>query len=512
MTDNVTVPFMLEHCASIVLLPTRAALFEAAVTRHEGVIGPNGQFCVATGQFTGRAADDKYIVAGDPKIEFGPAGKTLSSDAFTGLVKRAQAYLHNRQVYVVDFVAGQIKGRVITELAWQALFTSNLLQRVDQPHETPDLTIVALPGFTSGGETCGFKSDAAIACDLANGLVIIAGTAYAGEIKKSVFTYASYVLPLKGELPMHSSVTIGEDGSSAVFFGLSGTGKTTLSADPDRILLGDDEHVWTDDGVLNIEGGCYAKVINLSFKKEPEIWQACHTFGTVLENVLLKEEGDRVLDFSSSELTENTRAAYPLSAIASATSYGVMAAPPTNIIMLTCDAYGVLPSVAKLSYDAAIFHFLSGYTAKIAGTEAGIKEPKATFSRCFGAPFMPHRPQVYADMLKQKLETHQPNVWLVNTGWVRGPYGVGQRIDLGVTRDIIKQILASDSGGFAQNEFRHDDALNLDIPVGVLYGDPTWDNKEAYAEARQKLVDLFQKNTRETMSGVSEAVLKAGPR
>lgn len=507
------IQFLLSECADIVVCPNKHDLYEEAILRQEACIGSDGQLCVATGEFTGRASDDKYIVTSEglsPTVEFGGAGRALSPEMFKTLTSRAQAYLNGKRVYVIDFIAGSIKGRVITELAWQGLFASNLLRTVSEPHESVDLTILAVPGCTSGGESVGFRSNVAIACDFANGVVVIAGTAYAGEIKKSVFSYASYVLPEAGVLPMHSSVTTNVAGlGGAVFFGLSGTGKTSLSADPSRLLLGDDEHAWTDEGIYNIEGGCYAKVINLSYAKEPGIWTACHQFMTVLENVGMTES--RVLDFSSNRLTENTRAAYPLFQIEQSHVPGVTVEHPKNIIMLTCDAYGVLPSVAKLSKEAAIYHFLSGYTAKIAGTEAGVKEPKATFSRCFGAPFMPHNAQVYAELLDAKLTEHNPDVWLVNTGWVEGPYGVGHRIDIDVTREIIDNIL---NGELAKHKMFHDDVLNLDIPEDVAFNRPTWKDTDAYQVAKEALAKMFAKNALEMIDHGSEllfSVVQAGP-
>ena len=501
--------FLLLGCGSVIANATKIDLYEEAISNREAALSTHGQVCVSTGAFTGRAADDKYIVNNVDDVEFGPAGKKLSQDAFDKLLSRTSAYLRGRKVYVNDFVVNDnLKVRLIAEFAWHALFATNLLRSLPEAQETVQLTIVAVPGLTSGGEFCGFRSDTAVACDFKDGVVIIAGTSYAGEIKKSVFTYASYVSPHNFELPMHSSVTTDLEGDNpAVFFGLSGTGKTTLSADPHRILLGDDEHIWTKEGVYNIEGGCYAKVINLTKESEPGIWCACHEFGTVLENVVMNEE--RELDFSSNHLTENTRAAYPLGKIHPSHKPGTIVGHPKNIIMLTCDAYGILPSVSKLSPEAAVYHFLSGYTAKIAGTEAGIKEPKVTFSRCFGAPFMPHEASTYANLFHNKLTTFAPNVWLVNTGWVDGPYGVGKRISLDVTRHIIDSIL---DGAFAHGEMRFDPLLNLHSPVKAPHSDPTW--KEApnvYESARAGLIEEFLKNN-ETLKGVSDNIINAGPR
>lgn len=512
--DDHRIKWFLEGCASIVECPTRQDLYEEALIRGEACVGADGQLCVVTGEHTGRAADDKYIVESPAttQVAFGLAGKPLALNAFNALMSRVQAYLIGRRVYVVDFVAGSLKCRVITEYAWQGLFVSNLFQTLNESFSSDevDLTIVAAPGCNTGDEAT-FRSKTAIACNFDEKLIVIVGTAYAGEIKKSVFTYASYVTPKTNCLPMHSSVTATKDGrNTAVFFGLSGTGKTTLSAessDPDRMLLGDDEHVWHHHGIYNIESGCYAKAINLTSINEPGIYNACRSFMTVLENVMLDKQ--RLPDFSDSKLTENTRAAYPLSYINRSFPPLVSVNHPSHIIMLTCDAYGILPSVAKLTKNAAVYHFLSGYTAKIAGTEAGIKEPKATFSRCFGSPFMPYHASTYADLLSKKLDEHQPTVWLVNTGWVGGPYGVGHRIDINITRQIVDDIL---SGELLKVDFVHNDVLNVDVPVGIPFSDPTWDDTEAYKKARDELVKLFHKNALETMQGVDEVVLNAAPR
>ncbi len=507
------VEYLLSGCASVSVCPSPLDLYEDALVRQEACLSDGGQICVATGKYTGRAADDKYIVHQHvdefQTVKFGPAGSPISSEKFNNLIVRVQAYIQRKHVYVVDFVAGPFKGRVVTEHAWQALFASHMLKTVSEPHEQPDLTIVAVPGCTSGGEFAGFKSDTAIACDLVNGLIVICGTAYAGEIKKSVFTYAAWKLPLMGELPMHASATDGDDGT-ALFFGLSGTGKTTLSSDPIRQLVGDDEHSWSDSGVYNIEAGCYAKAINLSAEAEPAIYAACNRFMTVLENVVIDlNTGERKLDFSSSRLTENTRAAYPLGYIPNALPVGTVVKHPKNIIMLTCDAFGVVPAVSKLSNEAAVYHFLSGYTAKVAGTEVGVKEPKATFSTCFGAPFMAHQSYIYADLLMKRLEEQAPNVWLVNTGWWGGPYGTGKRFDIAVTRIIIRDIL---NGSLANAETVLDPVLNLHVVKGY---EQVWPDVEAYAKARDELAELFTNNSQQTMHGshpVASKIIEAGPR
>lgn len=480
--------------------PSTSELVQEAILNDEGTLAENGQLCVNTGLHTGRAADAKYIITA-PGINFGPAGKEISIDEFLDKYVKSLTSHTARKYYSVYFVTGPenkpIKGMIQTEFAWQALFAKNLFKEIP-PTADLDITIFAVPN-------CSPEEKPFIACDFNHELdkeavVIIGGTKYAGEIKKSVFTYLSYILPKQNILPMHSSVTTDKNGeNSAVFFGLSGTGKTTLSADQNRLLIGDDEHGWSDDGLFNFEGGCYAKVINLSEEKEPQIWNAVHNFGTVIENVPVKRGK---LDFSSKEITENTRAAYPLSAISNVSPHK-KAPHPNNIIMLTCDAYGIFPSVAKLTPEQAKYYFLNGYTAKIAGTEKGITEPKATFSACFGAPFMPLDPKVYADMLYEKIIKHNVDVWLVNTGWDGGPYGIGSRIPLDITRSIVNSIL---DGSMKECSFRNLEPLNLSIPYFVHVNPRiAWqlnsskfsgNAAENYDNAAKELMEKFAENSK----------------
>lgn len=484
---------------------SRELFLETLQTCSNASLSTLGQLVVATGQFTGRCADDKYIVD-NVKLSSGPAGTLIDNGLFDRLCSRIQSYLIGRRVYVVDFIASKFKCRVIAERPWHAQFIINMFGQVkEHVSDEIDLLIIDVPDCTAGDD---FRNDVAIACDFKNGLCLITGTEYAGEIKKSVFSFVSYKAPLENNLPMHASVvTDSYSGNTMIFFGLSGTGKTTLSSDDHLKLLGDDEHVWSSQGIHNIESGCYAKVINLSAEKEPLIHKACSRFGTILENVSLDQEG--YPDYASQVLAENSRASYPLSFIDDSHPPGTSIPHPTDIIMLTCDATGVLPSVMKLDKNAAIYHFLSGYTAKIAGTEKGIKEPKITFSRCFGAPFMPHEPKLYADILRFNIERFDPKVWLINTGWVEGPYGVGKRIEIGLTRHIINCI--------RRNEFfcpfeRHP-ILNVEVPVDFEHSDPRseWNSVDEYDAALHKLVSLFNENSLKTMQGIDCNIIKAGP-
>lgn len=504
---------LLSHIAEIHENLSRVELIEHALKRGEAKLGSDGQLCVLTGEHTGRAASDKYIVSNAEnasQIAWGAAGSPIAFEDFERLKDLVRTHLDGKVVYVVNFVAGRRRCRLVTELAWQALFVSNLFTQTFDRSDRPDLTIIAVPYCEAVPSIHKTRSATFIASDFNAGLTLIGGTAYAGEIKKSVFTYLSWFLPLEGVMPMHSSVTSDEKGRNvAVFFGLSGTGKTTLSADPERRLLGDDEHGWYDNGVFNFEGGCYAKAIKLSPEGEPSIWSACHRLGTVLENVVVCARS-RTVDFDSAKHAENTRAAYSLDAIEGSWFSGTILDHPKTIIMLTCDAYGVLPSVSKLTPEAAIYHFLSGYTAKVAGTEKGVVEPTATFSTCFGAPFMPHHASVYAELFQRFLTEHSPRIFLVNTGWAKGPAGVGMRMRLDYTRNVITSILCGD---FDETPTKKLMPFNLDVPEGIPDEDPgrLWQNREAYdAQAKmlaQKFVDNFAK-----FKNVSKAVIDAGPK
>ena len=502
------------------------ALYEEAVRRGEGVLARGGALAVCTGQHTGRSAGDKFIVeepgsAGD--IAWGAVNKPLSPDHYAGLRRKLLAYLQGREIFVQDCHAGaapahRLAVRVITETAWHSLFARNMFINPGRPaldDFEPDFTVIQAPGFHADPERDGTNSEVFIIVNFAEREVLIGGTSYAGEIKKSVFSILNYLLPAANVLPMHSSVNVGAAGESAVFFGLSGTGKTTLSADPKRVLVGDDEHGWGDAGLFNFEGGCYAKVIRLSEQAEPEIYDTTRRFGTVLENVVVNG-ATRALDLDDAAFTENTRASYPLHFIPNASETGT-AGHPTNVIMLTADAFGVLPPIAKLTPEQAMYHFLSGYTAKVAGTEKGLgNEPQATFSTCFGAPFMPRHPTVYAEMLGERIARHQTDCWLVNTGWSGGSYGVGSRMKIQYTRALLDAVL---DGSLAGAPINVDASFGLHVPsdcagvpAEVLRPRETWADKDAYDQTARDLVGRFHHNFETFESCVGDAVKAAAPR
>jgi phosphoenolpyruvate carboxykinase (ATP) len=445
----------------------------------------------------------------------------MSPEHFALLHKDMLAHAAGLSLFVQDLIGGAdvdyaLPSRVITEFAWHSLFIRNLLIRPDRStleRFVPGLTIIDLPSFRADPERHGCRTETVIACDLANGLVLIGGTSYAGEMKKSVFTVLNYLLPEKQVMPMHCSANVGADGDAAVFFGLSGTGKTTLSADPNRTLIGDDEHGWGEHGIFNFEGGCYAKTIRLSAEAEPEIYAATRRFGTVLENVILDEHG--IPDLDDGSLTENTRSAYPLHFIPNAAESGTTGHPKT-IIMLTADAFGVMPPIARLTPDQAMYHFLSGYTAKVAGTEKGVTEPEATFSTCFGAPFMPRHPSVYGNLLKELIGRHGVKCWLVNTGWTGGAYGIGRRMPIKATRALLASAL---SGDLEDIEFRTDANFGFAVPVyvegvesGILDPRSTWPDGEAYDAQAAKLVHMFVANFAKFEDHVDGNVRDAAPR
>lgn len=504
-------------------LPT-PLLYEEAIRRREGYMAHLGPLVVRTGQHTGRAANDKFVVqepSSEEKIWWGKVNRPISEENYQALKHRLLAYWQGKELFVQDCYAGadpeyRINVRVINETAWHNLFAHNMFiqpAREDLADMVPDFTIMHAPFFHAIPESDGTRSEAFVIIHFGEKTVIIGGTQYAGETKKSVFTYLNYLLPQKDVLSMHCSANIGPDGNTAVFFGLSGTGKTTLSADASRTLIGDDEHGWSDSGIFNIEGGCYAKVIRLSPEGEPEIYETTRRFGTILENVGYHSATGRV-DLDDASLTENTRAAYPISHIPNATRDG-LGGHPKNIIMLTADAFGVLPPIAKLTPAQAMYHFLSGYTAKVAGTEKGVTEPKATFSACFGAPFMALSPTVYADLLGEKIDKHNVNVWLVNTGWTGGPYGVGSRMKLAYTRAMVNAALDGDLDNIATET---DPIFGLAVPVScpgvpgdVLNPRSTWADKEAYNAQARKLAEMFKENFEQFASSVAEEVRGAGP-
>ena len=481
-----------------------AVLFQEAVERGEATVTATGGLAVTTGSHTGRSAKDKFIVrnAASDATVWWDNNQSLDQNQFDALKADMLAHARMKSLFVQDLLGGAdaahtLETRVITEQAWAALFIRHLLIKPQAAKTfTPKLTIIHLPSFKAQPSKHGTRSDTVIAIDLKAGLVLIGGTQYAGEIKKSVFTVLNHRLPAKGVLPMHCSANVGHNGDTAIFFGLSGTGKTTLSTDPNRSLIGDDEHGWSEDGIFNFEGGCYAKAINLSAANEPDIHAAALRFGTVLENVVI-DPTTRHPDFADKSLTENSRLAYPLAAIVNSSRTG-KAPVPKAIIMLTADAFGVLPPIAKLSEEQAMYHFMSGYTAKVAGTERGITEPQATFSACFGAPFLPLHPGVYADMLAERMRKYKVPCFLVNTGWTGGGYGVGERISLAVTRTLINAAL---SGAMVKVETRRDENFGFAVPVAIegvdaklLNPRSCWADGKAYDAAANKLVGLFAEN------------------
>ncbi len=500
------------------------ALIEMSVARGEGIFARSGALVTTTGSRTGRSPRDRFFVAhGDSKsqIDWGQTNQPIEVEVFDALFDRVRGHLEGRELFVVDGIVGadpenQIRLRVITELAWHALFALQLFRR-PSPEELasfePEFTLVGAPSFQPVPERDGTNSDAFIGIDLERKQVLICGTHYAGEMKKSLFTSANYLFPQQGVLPMHCSSNVGEAGDVSLFFGLSGTGKTTLSADPRRRLIGDDEHGWSDNGIFNFEGGCYAKCINLSKKNEPQIWNAIR-FGSVVENVVV-DQGSRDVDYTDSSITENTRVAYPLEFIDGFIPEG-RAGHAGTIVFLTADAFGVLPPVSRLDQNAAMYHFLSGFTAKLAGTEAGLgAEPEATFSTGFGAPFLPLRPRVYARMLGERIAKHGASVYLVNTGWTGGPFGVGRRMDLPSTRAMVE---AATSGALANVETRRHPIFNLEVPTKcpgvpdeVLDPQRTWDDPAAYDEQARELARMFVKNFERFADSVPAEVTQAGP-
>lgn len=505
-------------------LPT-PALYEEAIRRREGVIAHLGSLVTRTGQYTGRSPQDRFIVR-EPTTEnliwWGKDNQAFAEDAFARLHARLAAYLQGKDLFVQDCYAGadpdyRLRLRVVTETAWHSLFARNMFVReLDAgrlENFEPDFTVLSAPGFRAIPELDGTHSEAFVLVHFARKLVVIGGTSYAGEMKKSVFSILNFLLPQKQVLGMHCAANVGRQGDVAVFFGLSGTGKTTLSTDPDRALVGDDEHGWSDKGVFNFEGGCYAKVIRLSEQAEPEIYGATRMFGTILENVSI-DFTTRQVDLEDAGLTENTRASYPISHIPHALRSG-MAGQPKQIIMLTCDAFGVLPPIAKLTPEQAMYHFMSGYTAKIAGTERGVKEPQATFSACFGSPFMTLHPTVYARMLGEKVRKHAAACWLVNTGWSGGPYGIGGRIKITHTRAMVRAAL---TGALDSVDMAPDPVFRFlvpkscpGVPSGLLNPASTWPAEKAYWAKAAELAQMFKRNFSSYTDSVSREVAEAGP-
>ena len=502
---------------------TSPQLIEKAVERGEAVLSAGGAVVSRTGQFTGRSPNDKFVVRDattESTVDWGKVNQPMSPESFDRLFGKVQAYYQNKDVFVLDALAGAdpaytLPIRVVAMKAWHALFCRNLFIRPTREQlatHRPEFTIYSAPELQADPATDGTNSETAIVVNFAKRAILICGTLYAGEMKKSIFTILNYLLPDRGAMPMHCSINQGEKGDAAVFFGLSGTGKTTLSADPTRRLIGDDEHGWSDNGTFNFEGGCYAKCIKLSKKNEPEIWNAIR-YGTVLENVVIDPE-TRELDFDSAAYTENTRAAYPIDYIDNALIPGV-GGHPTHVMFLTADAFGVLPPISRLTPEQAMYHFLSGYTAKVAGTERGLgNEPQAAFSACFGAPFLPRHPQVYAKMLGEKLKRHRATVYLVNTGWVGGGFGVGKRMNLPYTRAMVNAAIEGKLDDVACEPHPVFKVLVPKscpgVPAELLDPRAQWADKAAYDTAAQNLAGLFKKNFTK-FGNVAPEIANAGP-
>ncbi len=505
---------------------TTGPLVEEAVERGEGKLTAHGALLVDTGKFTGRSVKDKYIVRDattEDTINWGPINQPMSGEHWANLKADFMAALgEQEELYVADLFGGsqpeyRVNVRVVNQMAWHNLFIRTLLVRPSDEQLTdfvPEYTIVNLPSFKADPVRHGCRSDTVIAVNFTDKLILIGNTEYSGEMKKGVFGLLNFLLPAQGVMPMHCSANIGADGKSAIFFGLSGTGKTTLSADASRTLIGDDEHGWSDEAVFNFEGGCYAKMINLSAEGEPEIYATTQMFGTILENVAM-DEVTRELDFTDASKTENTRGAYPIEFIPNVSERNLGPAP-SNVIMLTADAFGVLPPIARLTADQAMYYFLSGYTAKVAGTEIGVTEPEATFSTCFGAAFMPRHPSVYGNLLKERIAKGGAQCWLVNTGWTGGKYGTGKRMPIKVTRALLNAAL---DGSLNQAEFRKDPNFGFEVPVAVpgvdtAILDPrsTWSDNDEYDRTAAKLVDLFVDNFGQFAEHVEEGVRQSGPK
>ncbi|MBN9438361.1 phosphoenolpyruvate carboxykinase [Bosea sp. (in: a-proteobacteria)] len=500
-----------------------ARLYEESLKRGESQIARGGALCADTGSHTGRSPKDKFVVrdALTENTVWWDNNGAISSEQFDVLLADFLKHAEGRELFAQDLYGGadpahRVKARVFTEFAWHSLFIRNLLIRPEAAEiasYVPELTIVDLPSFRADPKRHGCRSETVIAIDFTRKIVLIGGTAYAGEMKKSVFTYLNYTLPTKGVVPMHCSANVGRNDDPAVFFGLSGTGKTTLSADPDRTLIGDDEHGWSKEGIFNFEGGCYAKTIKLSAEAEPQIYAASQRFGTVLENIVM-DPISREVDFDDQTKTENTRSAYPLDFIPNASRTG-RAGTPKNIVMLTADAFGVMPPIAKLTPAEAMYHFLSGYTAKVAGTERGLVGVQPEFSTCFGSPFLPRHPSEYANLLRDFIAKHHVDCWLVNTGWTGGGYGVGRRMPIRVTRRLLTAAL---DGSLNRADFRRDPYFGFAVPTSVpgvephiLYPVKTWQDKAAFAETAKNLIGMFAKNFEKFEAHVDDAVKAAAP-
>ncbi|MEO0580623.1 MAG: phosphoenolpyruvate carboxykinase (ATP) [Bacteroidota bacterium] len=504
------------------LSPT--SLIEVSIKRGLGKLAENGALCVNTGEFTGRSPKDKFVVKDENTenaVWWGDVNQPISVEKYELLLGKVQSYVQDKELFIRDLYAGvdpnyRLNVRVINTIPWANLFVNNMFirpEREDLENFEPDWTIIAVPGFKADPKTDGTRQHNFTIVNFTRKVILIGGSGYTGEMKKGIFTVMNYVLPLEGVLSMHCSANVGRNSDTAIFFGLSGTGKTTLSADPERKLIGDDEHGWTKDGVFNIEGGCYAKCIDLTPEKEPEIWNAIK-HGALVENTSFYE-GTRRIDFKDTTITQNTRVSYPIHHIEKlmVPSQGEV---PKNIFFLTCDAFGVLPPIAKLTPGQAMYQFISGYTAKIAGTEEGINEPQAVFSSCFGEPFLPLHPTKYAEMLGEKIKTYGTTVWLVNTGWTGGPYGVGSRIKLKYTRAMITAAL---NGWLSGVDYKTDPVFNLsfptsvpNVPAEVLNPRNTWADKAGYDAKAQELAKLFNENFAQYSDFANEEIMSAAPR
>ncbi len=504
--------------------PAQARLVEIAVARGEGVLAQSGALVTDTGERTGRSPQDRFMYRGGrsaQRIRWGGPNQPIDPEDYEHVWRKALDHLGGKDLFVIDGYVGadpdyRIKVRVVTEYAWHALFAQQLFRRPDRSELEgfePDFHVIGAPTLRMDPARDPSRSEVFVGLDLENNRVVVCGTAYAGEIKKAIFTSGNYIFPNKGALGMHCSANVGPDGDVALFFGLSGTGKTTLSADPERRLIGDDEHGWSDNGVFNFEGGCYAKCIHLSAESEPQIWNAIR-FGAVCENVAVDPE-TREVDYDDASKTENTRAAYPIEFIDGYVPEG-RAGHARTIVFLTADAFGVLPPISKLTPEGAAYHFLSGFTSKLAGTEAGLgDEPQATFSTCFGAPFLPLDPAIYAEMLGERIARHGTRVFLVNTGWTGGPFGVGRRMDLEHTRTIVRAALA---GALDEVDTRRHPVFNLDVPLScpgvpddILDPQSTWDDRDAYEVKAKELARMFSDNFERFEGSVPPEVTKAGP-
>jgi phosphoenolpyruvate carboxykinase (ATP) len=501
--------------------PTISLLYTHALVRGEATLAEGGPLVVDTGRHTGRSAKDKFFVRepeSEGRIAWGEINQPISEESFDGLREKLIEHLNERDLYVVNALAGadpahRLAVRVVTDSPWHALFAKTLFLEPtdDESDGEPDALVLHAPAVEADPDEDETRSETFVVLHPSRAEVLIGGTDYAGEIKKSIFTVMNDRLPLEGVFPMHCSANVDDQGRVAVFFGLSGTGKTTLSADPGRRLIGDDEHGWGDEGVFNFEGGCYAKVIRLSPDAEPEIYKAAHSFGTVLENVVVDDRG--VMDLNDDSKTENTRAAYKLEQIENALPEK-RAGHPSSVVFLTADAFGVLPPIARLTRDQALFYFLTGFTAKLAGTEIGVTEPQPTFSCAFGAPFLPQKPTVYAQMLGEKLDEHGSAVWLVNTGWTGGAYGEGERMPIAATRALLRAAL---DGDLDDVPYRTDPIFGFEVPVEVPGVEPrlldprsTWSDPDAYDEKARYLATRFKENFEKF--GADENIVSAGPR